>query len=84
MADARCLRGRAHQLEQDLKHAQAIVDEVERRLVPVDGDNSASSPTAAAFMHGGRSFVVTFARLPTLEARYAPVFARSAASLRFA
>lgn len=52
--------------------------------MPVDGDNSASSPTAAAFMHGGRSFVVTFARLPTLEARYAPVFARSAASLRFA
>jgi hypothetical protein len=36
-----------------------------------------------AFMHTGRSFVVTFATLPALEARYAPVFARSAASLRF-
>jgi hypothetical protein len=36
-----------------------------------------------AFPRAGRSVVVTYTTLPRLKARYAPTFARSAASIRF-
>lgn len=36
-----------------------------------------------AFQRPGRSVVVTYTTLPSLKARYAPTFARSAASIRF-
>lgn len=36
-----------------------------------------------AFQRPGRSLVVTYTTLPSLKSRYAPTFARSAASIRF-